>query len=229
MIVFEGRAQSAQVIVNGQIVALCQLRVGDVVQFGQTQFQVAVGQAASTVPHMAAPTMYSQPAYQQAAQPFHGSYMAPMNSGLVQMPGTLPMQGPGGQNINIVQQQNNTGIWVLLVVIFACPLMCVGLVAMALLPYTMLAVGIALVIWGFVEKGRYQAWNYQAPTTTLAKIIGGGLMATLGMIWIIAMSTLPSSSSHSTDSNSSHDSSGYSGPQNQGYSNDPSSNSSSSR
>ena len=37
------------------------------------------------------------------------------------------------QNINIVQQQNNSGIWVLLAVIFACPLMCVGLMAVAFL------------------------------------------------------------------------------------------------
>lgn len=107
--------------------------------------------------------------------------------------GTGAQVGPGSNfnAVNVQVKTDNTALWVLLAVIFACPLMCVGMMALALLPYTMMGVGAILFIWGYLDYSRYRNNNWQVPSVVLVKMWGGAITAMLGFIlWIFVM-TLP--------------------------------------
>ncbi|HEY3782371.1 MAG TPA: FHA domain-containing protein [Fimbriimonadaceae bacterium] len=199
------RDGAVPIMLNGQKVANCSLREGDVVTIGSTQFQLQL--ASDNAPSNQ--VTQAQPAY-AANQPYQTQF-GPPHSPLPAYPqiGNHFQQGgpsvPGGIQVNVLQQNNNTGLWVLLAILFAGPLLCVSLIAFALLPFTMCIVGTILLVIGLAERNRWTSAGYPVPTGAQVKIYGGGISLALGLIWIFAAfalrgATPPSNPSYNSPS-----------------------------
>lgn len=174
--------------VNGVSVRQTVLRAGDVLRVGGSEFRLEAPALASpddrTMMGLApAPgsTISLSPSY--SPEPLAVPSPAPM--GYPNAGPTVVMAPNQVTNVQVVQRSDNTALWVLLAVIFACPLMCVGLVALAFLPYVMTVVGLGMFIIGYREWSSWRG-RYAIPNSTYVKMWGGALIGGLGLIWSVA-------------------------------------------
>ena len=180
------RDGAAPVFVNGVSVRQTVLLAGDVLRVGGSEFRLEAPALASpddrTVMGLApAPTASLSPGY--PPEPLAVPSSAPM--GYPNAGPTVVMAPNQVTNVQVVQRSDNTALWVLLAVVFACPLMCVGLVALAFLPYVMTVVGLVMFVIGYREWSSWRG-RYAIPSSTYVKMWGGALIGGLGLIWSVA-------------------------------------------
>jgi hypothetical protein len=100
-------------------------------------------------------------------------------------------QGPMIVNQNMIQVQgknNLTWLWIFLCLLALgpCGIMCLSLTALAMLPFAMVVGGLTLVIMGFFDYRRfspYPQW-YEQTKKSVIKMVGGGALVVLGALWI---------------------------------------------
>ncbi len=208
---------AAILLVNGHQTQGAVLRNLDTITVGRTTMQFI---------DLVAPTVAiqntNQPNVGYATNPVQYQSPAPTQMMAAQSP-PQPMeqnyhqgrQGPGGQqspfiNNNTVYVQvksDNTALWVILALLFAGPLMCVAMIAVAFLPYVMMLIGAILGILGLVEYSNYRSKNWHVPPGVLVKMWGGATLVVAGVVLLIAFrSAMADTSSQQSGSSSSSNS-----------------------
>lgn len=151
------RDQTSPVLLNGYRVENCSVRPGDVVQFGQTQFQVQAPLQPTIMPLAQAPP---------------------------------PMGNSGNFNqITVVQQQGASSLWSILAIALAIPLIAMGFMIVALLPYLLIFAGLFLIGWGALERRHWHGYGYSAPMATYAKAAGGVGLIFFAALWLFTKTT----------------------------------------
>jgi hypothetical protein len=186
---------AAPMLVNGHQTQGAVLRHLDTITIGRTtlQFVDLTVAAPSIVPSAVSADMTQQlqPGYIQP-YPVQGNQRL---ADISQSPVPQAQQGPWGpippgtnvNSVNVQVKSDNTALWVLLAVIFACPLMMVGLMAIALLPYTMIFVGAVIGAWGLYDHLKYRNVGWPTPNIVLVRMWGGAITAFLGLVLLIAL------------------------------------------
>lgn len=185
--------------VNGQIIgnAPAQLRQGDMVQMCNHVLRFedaapAAGQNATQafVPQAPAVTVANPPYGVPQAGPMPMAPMMPHEPVAMGQP-MIHGGGPVVVNQNMIQIQgknNLTWLWVLLCIVALgpCGIFCLGMTALALMPFAMVVGGLALAIIGFFDYRRfspYPQWYEQTKKATI-KLVAGVALTILGGLWI---------------------------------------------
>jgi hypothetical protein len=180
-----------------------QLRLGDVIQLGPVaiRFQDPVASAQPTQAWVAPQATPQPPATLGMTRPMQSVPMAPAFEvpAQVQQPYQHPMIQPGmQQQVVIVQgKQNLTWLWIFLCIVALgpCGLFCVGLLALAVLPFAMVIGGLIAGIIGTSMYQRfrgYPGWEGHA-TKGLVLMVAGFAAAAIGAIWIFVAWLSPGS------------------------------------
>ncbi len=192
-------------LVNGTRISASpiQLRPGDVIQVGPVvlRFQDPAVSAQPTQAWTAQPQpgmaqgmpVASQPT-QQVVLPQQFERMAPVSAPYPQVP---VQYGPQQQVVIVQGKQNLTWLWIFLclVALGPCGLFCVGMLALAVLPFVMVIGGLIAGFVGLAMYRRFQGypgWEGHA-TKGMILMIGGFAAAVLGAIWIFVAWLAPGS------------------------------------
>ncbi|WP_144240929.1 hypothetical protein [Fimbriimonas ginsengisoli] len=123
-----------------------------------------------------------QPSQASGPMPTQAFGQAPQQVANYQQPSGYP---PGTvHQINVVQQNNNAALWIILAIVFAGPLACIGLLAISMLPITMVLVGFGLTVWGWAETSRLKGLGYPVPAAATTKVaVGLAVLITGAILW----------------------------------------------
>jgi len=192
-------------LVNGTRISASpiQLRLGDLIQMGPVvlRFQdpVISGQPTQAWTDQQQPAMsqgmpVTSHETQQVVVPPHFERMSPVPAAYPQMP---VQSGPQQQVVMVQGQQNLVWLWIFLclVALGPCGLLCVAMLAIAVLPFVMVIGGLISAFVGLAMYRRFQGfpgWERHA-TKGMILMIGGFASAILGALWIFVAWLAPGS------------------------------------